>query len=625
MKIKQLWILFLPLLIQAAPFTIGDKVWIDSNEDWEQNSNEIGFKDATIELYNASNVKIKTTKTDNNGIYKFTGLNEGEYTVKILQPTNMQIITQSAINLWLESNRTDIDFGIAPPAQTYSIGDRVWNDLDEDWEQDLGEPGYANVSVELYNATGTKLKTTTTDSNGNYQFSGLLEGGYIVKVIVPNTATAVTLTSTELWLEQNLNNIDFGILKTGTIADRDAIIPIDSNLMLGGEDKILYYADAAPSENGLNRVIRVDYKNWTFSAMGLNGINPHSVDRVGASDKFYVRTKNSSSIDVINFKTNSIKTVNLGQLKPRSGGAVNLKYNISVISSTNAPASSIIDHNTDNIITVLGDPDSISSGANAMGSGHPVWINENYLALLNTLEMVIEFYRVEKLNNNLKFTLVDWVHFDVGIHTIARVREPKNSEDLITFYALEEANAALGLPTPRIHEIKFNAQNETLDVKRAVLLSQSTTPINGIAANLHHGGTSPDGKYLVIPTYDKKVYFINRTTMKVDKILPAGLGAGHIEFSKQENLAILTNHYDENVTIIDMSNLTVKANIDISTTHFNPTTKRILQPHFGHVSKDGRYYYTFATQDGDFVEIDLRTLQVTRKLHVGGAPEQSHS
>jgi len=518
MKIKQLLILFLPLLLQAAPFSIGDRVWIDSSE--------VRFKNATIELYNASNIKIKST---------------------------------------------------------------------------------------------------TTDANEEYKFTNLAERDYRIKLIVPNEATAVTLTSIDIWLDSNRTNIDFGILNSSILPSRDAIIPIDSNLMLGGEDKILYYTDAAPSENGLNRVLRVDYGKWKFSTMGLNGVNPHSVDRAGATNKFYIRTKNSKSIDVINFKTHSIKTVSLGKLKARSSGAVNLKYNISIIASANAPASSIIEHGTDKIITVLGDPDSISDGANAMGSGHPVWINEDYLALLNTLEMVIELYHVEKVNNQLKFTLVDWVHFDVGLHTIARVREPKNSEDLMTFYGLEEADKSLGLATPRVWEIKFNAQNETLDLKRSVLLSQSTTPINGIKANLHHGGTSPDGNYLVIPTYNKKVYIINRKTMKVDKVLPAGLGAGHIEFSKQENLAIVTNHYDENVTIIDMNTLTVKANIDISTTHFNPSTKRILQPHFGHVSKDGRYYYTFATQDGDFVEIDLKTLKVTRRLHVGGAPEQSHS
>jgi SdrD B-like domain/GEVED domain len=62
-----------------------------------------------------------------------------------------------------------------------SIGDRVWWDLNANGTQDSGEPGLANVLVTLSNGA-----QTTTDANGNYLFSGLVNGTYDVTI---STAT----------------------------------------------------------------------------------------------------------------------------------------------------------------------------------------------------------------------------------------------------------------------------------------------------------------------------------------------------------------------------------------------------------------------------------------------------
>jgi len=65
---------------------------------------------------------------------------------------------------------------------TGSIGDFVWNDLNRDGIQDLGEPGIGGVTVNLEDDTGTVIATTTTGPNGFYQFTGLCAGDY--KVVV---------------------------------------------------------------------------------------------------------------------------------------------------------------------------------------------------------------------------------------------------------------------------------------------------------------------------------------------------------------------------------------------------------------------------------------------------------
>ena len=81
--------------------------------------------------------------------------------------------------------------------QLASIGDRAWNDTDADGVQDVGETGKAGVTVELYACVGdlpagAALATTLTDANGNYSFTGLLPGDYIVKFIAADGSVLST-------------------------------------------------------------------------------------------------------------------------------------------------------------------------------------------------------------------------------------------------------------------------------------------------------------------------------------------------------------------------------------------------------------------------------------------------
>ena len=51
------------------------------------------------------------------------------------------------------------------------IGNRVWNDLNRDGVQDAGEPGLAGVVLNLVNAAGTTIGSTTTDADGVWYFN----------------------------------------------------------------------------------------------------------------------------------------------------------------------------------------------------------------------------------------------------------------------------------------------------------------------------------------------------------------------------------------------------------------------------------------------------------------------
>jgi len=131
--------------------------------------------------------------TDANGYYEFGAVPAGATVIITVDPATLPstayvqtgdpdgTLDHTTTFTMPAADVTDQDFGYR--AQYGSIGDRVW--LDENWNglQDAGEAGIANVAVRLYDAfTDTLLKTTVTDSEGNYLFSDLPPGAYRVQV-----------------------------------------------------------------------------------------------------------------------------------------------------------------------------------------------------------------------------------------------------------------------------------------------------------------------------------------------------------------------------------------------------------------------------------------------------------
>jgi hypothetical protein len=66
-----------------------------------------------------------------------------------------------------------------------SLGDWVWEDMNNNGIQDDGEPGIEGVTVNLYDCQDNLLATTVTDADGLYLFFDLMPGGYYVEFITP--------------------------------------------------------------------------------------------------------------------------------------------------------------------------------------------------------------------------------------------------------------------------------------------------------------------------------------------------------------------------------------------------------------------------------------------------------
>ena len=76
-----------------------------------------------------------------------------------------------------------------------SIGDRVWRDKNGNGRQDSGEPGWSGINVDLLNCSGSRIKSTTSGSDGSYAFNNLGPGRYRIAVKAPSGAKLSPTTS----------------------------------------------------------------------------------------------------------------------------------------------------------------------------------------------------------------------------------------------------------------------------------------------------------------------------------------------------------------------------------------------------------------------------------------------
>lgn len=229
----------LEALCPAAPLEIGNRVWRDTNGDGIQGPDEPGLDGITVELYRDGQL-VGTTVTANDGQYLFTDSNvtlnsatgieaglcgpngEAVYEVRIpnavggsqqaalqglsltqannggttngeVRDSNGTLVGVNAVYAIPCSdlsapgfNNHTYDFGFTP-AQTYSLGNYVWIDSNNDGQVTIGEGPVPNgVVVELLNSAGTPTGQTSSTVNGFYLFSGLPAGSYRVRVAASN-------------------------------------------------------------------------------------------------------------------------------------------------------------------------------------------------------------------------------------------------------------------------------------------------------------------------------------------------------------------------------------------------------------------------------------------------------
>ena len=201
--------------------SIGDLVWIDLDADGVRDPLEVGLAGATVTLRQGTTV-MGTAVTDAAGAYTFTGLAAGSYTVTLTPPAGYGATTANPVAVTLSTGQNVTTADIGARLLPASIGDTVFDDLDGDGVQLLGEPGYVGATITLFSGA-TPLASTTSGAAGAYLFSGLAPGTYTVAVTVPTGYGATTVTSRTVTVAGGdaVTTADFGIRQLGaTIGDR---------------------------------------------------------------------------------------------------------------------------------------------------------------------------------------------------------------------------------------------------------------------------------------------------------------------------------------------------------------------------------------------------------------------
>ena len=172
-----------------VPPQIGDRVWVDADEDGIQGAGETGRGGVLVELLDAAGAVVDTTVSTSTGGYRFNVERlGGTFRLRFGLPGGHVFSPRDATADHADSDvdasglspefllddardRADWDAGVVPlPTQ---IGGRVFGDLDENGIDD-DESGRGNVDVTLLGAEGQTIDTTRTAADGSYRFVGLL-------------------------------------------------------------------------------------------------------------------------------------------------------------------------------------------------------------------------------------------------------------------------------------------------------------------------------------------------------------------------------------------------------------------------------------------------------------------
>ena len=239
----------------AGSTSLGDRVWWDLNADGVQDPDEPGLNSVTLELrapgvdgvLGTGDDVITTTTTSGDGDYLFPSLSEGEHQVTVtsgvlagftatydLDSGTTGPDETSLRSLGADEVALDVDFGYVGAA---TLGDFVWLDTDRDGAQDAGEPGIGGVDVTLtwlgpdgvVGGGDDATLTTTTDSTGFYEFTGLPDGEFLVEV-VPTTLPGVVPTydlegptdgaaTVTIAGQLSRSDVDFGYAGTASVGD----------------------------------------------------------------------------------------------------------------------------------------------------------------------------------------------------------------------------------------------------------------------------------------------------------------------------------------------------------------------------------------------------------------------
>ena len=176
---------------RALTGTVSGTKFNDANGNGARDAGEAGLSGVTIRLTDAAGV-VRTTTTDASGAFSFTNVAAGAYVVSEVVPNGFTQTAPAApgtfaINVTTGQTVGNLLFGnraSSVPTETGSITGRKILDLNANGQFDGLDRGFEGIVIELRDQSGV-VRTTTSDASGNFSFTNLPAGTYVLSEVLP--------------------------------------------------------------------------------------------------------------------------------------------------------------------------------------------------------------------------------------------------------------------------------------------------------------------------------------------------------------------------------------------------------------------------------------------------------
>ncbi len=286
---------------------IGDFVWLDNNQNGIQDPGENGVAGVAVSLYDDRNNLIAVTVTNDFGYYIFTDITPGDYLIVFsnlpagfsFSPANNPIATEATdsdpnpitgqtqvFTLAPATFLADIDAGVFNLRAT--IGDYVWEDVNNNGIQDSEERGVSGITVYLLSIVGDTITSAVTNGEGLYLFPNLPPDQYSLAFgnIPPNSLFTIQ-DATGNFPDDTDSDTDpaNGIIPTFSVSAGEYNLTYDAGLFgapRASLNGIVWFDDG----DGIRQDNELPVSGVTVTLFDVSTGNPVSVTVTG-SDGYY--------------------------------------------------------------------------------------------------------------------------------------------------------------------------------------------------------------------------------------------------------------------------------------------------------------------------------------------------
>jgi len=254
------------------------------------------------ELFRLDTTTNNPTITD----YQVPALPSGLYNVQV---TGVDMHNLNALRFEHPVIGVDVTGRPMIPPAPFVVGDRVFNDIDGDGVQDVGEPGVPGVVLTLRDTVSGRIITAaTTDANGDYGLvswngtyqvyvddSNYMPGGALQGMVPtnPDPANATVTVSTA-----NISTVDFGFMTPPLVGLN--VTPDQAGSMAPGHTiEYTYTVSNATSTPGTFNVSAVSSQGWSTAVLDSGG-SPITQVVLGANESVTVRVRTAVPITATN-------------------------------------------------------------------------------------------------------------------------------------------------------------------------------------------------------------------------------------------------------------------------------------------------------------------------------------